>query len=380
MALNCALTARIIASGLFRDVFVQPASHDAGGALGAALFVSAHEDALPVRPERLENLYWGTDVGTSEQILPALQRWSRFLRWERIEDITTRAAQCLAGGAVIGWVQGRSEFGPRALGNRSILADPRHSQTRDLVNQMIKRREEFRPFAPSVLEELSSKYFKMPTSCSSLPFMLVLVQVLRDRQDVLGAVAHVDGTARIQTVRRESNPRYWELINKFGAITGVYALLNTSFNNSAEPIVDSVEDSLVAFLTTGLHHLVVGDFFVTRHTDSDDLILDSAFSIAPCAECGLSYKGAGRLIGWVKYRYESPLAQRDSTTIAASTFEVLSKVDGRTTLRRIIDRTGSWNDAGEVIKELRQLWWLRLVQLQPDPEPLWSIEQNASVG
>jgi len=249
VAHNCSLNGKILYSGLFDDIFVQPASHDAGGAIGAALYVTKSEmkDGSSVK---LDHVYWGTDVSESKIIVEELDRWNKFIDIKKSDNIVNDTAKLLAEGSVIGWVQGRSEFGPRALGNRSILADPRPPENKDIINKMVKKREAYRPFAPSVLEEHVEEYFVIPTSQKQFPFMNFVLKVKEEKQSILGAITHVDGTARIQTVSKASNPMYWNLINEFSKYTGVHILLNTSFNNNAEPIVDSVYDAIVCFLTT----------------------------------------------------------------------------------------------------------------------------------
>ena len=213
---------------------------------------------------QLQHVYLGTDIGDDTAVADQLRAWDAFISFEKSPDIARQAAHLMAEGAVIGWVQGRSEFGPRALGNRSILADPRPATNKDRINQMVKKREGYRPFAPSVLEEDVRLYFDIPEGIDKFPFMIFVVQVRPDMRQQLGAITHVDGTARVHTVSRETNSRYWEVINAFKEITGVGVLLNTSFNNNVEPIVDSVEDGVVSFLTTGLDYLVVGDYLAKK--------------------------------------------------------------------------------------------------------------------
>jgi carbamoyltransferase len=232
VAHNCTMNGKIARSGMFEEIFVQPAAHDAGCALGAALAVSVPDGAAP-RPRRLSSVYWGRDVGDDRAIRAELDRWSPWLTVERSADVARTAASLIAGGAVIGWVQGRSEFGPRALGHRSILADPRPAENKDRINRMVKKREAYRPFAPSVLEERAHEFFVLPQAASTLGFMVIVLEVREDRRELLGAITHVDGTARVQTVSRAASPRYWDVIHAFGELTGVPVLLNTSFNNNA---------------------------------------------------------------------------------------------------------------------------------------------------
>jgi carbamoyltransferase len=262
VAHNCTLNGKLLERGWFDRMFVQPAAHDAGNALGAALAVSIAAGAPPSR--RRLDLYLGTDTGDELEIERALARWSELLVFERDPAVIARAARRLADGAVIGWVSGRSEFGPRALGNRSILADPRPSENRAIVNRMVKKREGYRPFAPAVQVERAREFFVVPETAADLSFMNYVLLVQPAVREQLGAITHVDGTARVQTVCAEQNPRFYALLGAFAELTGVPILLNTSFNNDAEPIVDSVEDAIVCYLTTGLHDLVIGDYYVTK--------------------------------------------------------------------------------------------------------------------
>lgn len=263
VAHNCSANGKIRRSGLFDDVFVQPAAHDAGAALGAALWCDAQGDRGAERRSRLVSVGLGQDLGGNANIERELERWSSVVEWDRVEDGCAAGAAYLADGKVIGWVQGRSEFGPRALGSRSILADPRPAQNKERINAMVKKREAYRPFAPSVLEEEVHRYFDVPAG-TQLPFMIFVVPVLESRRAELGAVTHVDGTARVQTVSKVHQPQYWRLIHRFFERTGIPVVLNTSFNNHAEPIVDGLVDALTCFLTTGLDVLVAGDFVIRK--------------------------------------------------------------------------------------------------------------------
>lgn len=263
VAHNCTLNGKVLYANLFEQMFVQPAAHDAGNALGAAL-VTSREEGLLLKSKKLPHVYWGTNTNDDAWIQQRVALWQNFIKAERQENIASRTADLLAEGAVVGWVQGRSEFGPRALGNRSILADPRPAHYKQLINEMVKKREGYRPFAPSVLEERLQEYFDVPERYREFPFMIFVLRVREEKREILGAVTHVDGTARVQTVSRLANPQYYDLINEFDRRTGVPVLLNTSFNNHAEPIVDSVEDAIVCFLTTGIHYLVIGNYLITK--------------------------------------------------------------------------------------------------------------------
>lgn len=263
VAHNCSMNGKILYSGLFDEIFVQPAAHDAGGALGAAM-AAWYEKDPSATSRKLTHVYWGSALGTGREIEQAMERWSGFLTYEQVPDITKMTAKLLAEGAVIGWVQGRSEFGPRALGNRSILADPRPSENKLRINEMIKKREEYRPFAPAVLQERIADFFEVLPDQKEFPFMSFALRVRPSAQKLLGATTHVDGTARVQSVSRASSPRFWGVIREFEYLTGVPVLLNTSFNNNAEPIVDSVDEAIGCFLTTGIDYLMVDNYFIRK--------------------------------------------------------------------------------------------------------------------
>jgi carbamoyltransferase len=263
VALNSSLNGAIARAGLFQDVFVQPAAGDEGCSVGAALH-GYYRDAAQSRQRtgRWESVFLGPEYD-NEEILTALRGHAQNLSWLAQENIAAEVATRLAQGQVAGWFQGRMEFGPRALGNRSILADPRDPGMKERINAKVKRREPFRPFAPSVLEEEAEAYFAMDGLASS-PFMLFTVPVRDARRSTIPAVTHVDGTARIQTVSRATNPLFWELIAKFKALTGIPLVLNTSFNVRNEPIVCSPEDAIRCFLSTDIDCLAIGRFLVEK--------------------------------------------------------------------------------------------------------------------
>ncbi len=268
VAHNCSMNGGILRSGRFDDVYVQPAAHDAGNALGAGLWLMQHLGQRPACATlTLPHLYWGTDIGSDAQIGRQLAQWGPLLEVKPVPDAAEAGAELIAGGAVIAWAQGRSEFGPRALGNRSIVADPRPAEHRQIINAMVKKREGYRPFAPSVLQERVREFFELPPGTDRVPFMVIVLPVRAHVRELLGAVTHVDGTARVQSVSCADNPRYHALIAAFGRRTGVPVVLNTSFNNNAEPIVDSVDDAVTCLLTTGIHALVIGNWVVRKTED-----------------------------------------------------------------------------------------------------------------
>jgi carbamoyltransferase len=256
--LNCTANGRILASGSFDQIYVPPVPHDAGGAMGAAMLL--YTELTGRRPEPLMHAQLGPAFGESE-IRAALTGFGG-LTAEPLEEpaLLGRSAELLASGGVMAWFQGPMEYGPRALGNRSFLADARYDSVRDTLNEKIKKRELFRPFAPSVKAEKASEYFEIEQPS---PFMTIIVPVRADKRAVIPAVTHVDGTARPQTVDRSANPRYWGLLDRFDAVTGVPLLLNTSFNIQ-EPIVCTPTQALKTFSASGVDALALGDFWVTR--------------------------------------------------------------------------------------------------------------------
>jgi carbamoyltransferase len=251
----------------FRQVYVHAAAGDAGGAIGAAMSLW-YELTGAARSNSMYHAYWGPEF-SDEKIGQLLsnrrnklnQAGSTLASIQDEADLNTKTAETIAAGKVVGWFQGRMEWGPRALGNRSILADPRRHDMKEILNLKIKRRESFRPFAPSVLREAVGEWFETD---DDVPFMEKVFVIREERRDQIPAVVHVDGTGRLQTVTRDSNPRYYRLIEAFRQLTGVPMLLNTSFNEN-EPIVCRPEEALDCFLRTRMDVLVLGNWYLERN-------------------------------------------------------------------------------------------------------------------
>jgi carbamoyltransferase len=258
VALNCVTNDLVRQSGEFADVFIPSAPHDAGTAIGAAFAVHcAKQKTAPERGNATP--YLGPAFGRRE-ILAAVKTAGLAAR---ISKTSARdAAEMIAAGKIVAWFQGRMEFGPRALGNRSLLADPRRPDMRDILNQMVKHREDFRPFAPSVMAEHADEWFEIGAHTKSHEFMLFASAVKAGLRDRIPAVLHHDGTARLQLVRRESNPRFHELLSCFHQRTGVPMVVNTSFNDS-EPIVCTPADAIVTFRKSGIDALFMDDVYLT---------------------------------------------------------------------------------------------------------------------
>ena len=257
VALNSKANGKIVASGFVEKMFVQPAASDDGVALGAALAPYLDENGkLPNRPMR--HGYWGPSFD-DEAIESALRTYK--LRYTRLPDPASSAAELLSQGKILGWFQGRMEFGPRALGSRSILADPRDPEMNAKVNSAVKFREWWRPFAPSFKKEAAGEYLE---SATDSPFMILTAQVRPEKRSVIPSVTHVDGSARPQTVEKEINPLYWRLIDEFGKRTGVPVVMNTSFNLRGEAIVHTPTDAIRTFFSSGMDALVIGSFLVEK--------------------------------------------------------------------------------------------------------------------
>jgi carbamoyltransferase len=258
VALNCVLNARLRSQGPFKDVWVQPAAGDAGTALGAALWVDAQ--IKPSRGQRrstMEHVFWGPAYDDDE--IEGLLRRAK-VSYRRLENIPEETAALLERDLIIGWFQGAMEFGPRALGARSMLASPITASMQDRLND-IKDREDFRPVAPVVLEEEAHEWF---VDARVSPFMLFVFDVMPDKAARIPAVRHVDGTARVQTIRRSQHPFYYDLLKAFKRRTGVPVLVNTSFNVRSEPIVCTPRDAVSAFFASPLDALVIGSFLVQK--------------------------------------------------------------------------------------------------------------------
>ena len=258
VALNCTMNGKIQSETPFERVYIQPAAYDGGTSLGAALYVK-HQVLGAPRDFVMDHTYWGLDY-SREACRAALD--AKGLAYRELGDdaLAEAAADLIAQGNILGWYQGRFEWGPRALGNRSIVCDPRNASMKEHLNSRIKHREGFRPFAPSVLEERAGDWFEM---AGASPFMLMTCQVRHEQQSRVPAITHVDGTARQQTVSKATNPKYWGLIHAFEKKTGVPVVLNTSFNEN-EPVVNTPEEGVACFLRNDMDALVLGPFLVSK--------------------------------------------------------------------------------------------------------------------
>lgn len=284
VALNCVANGKLLRSGLFEDLWIQPASGDAGGALGAALagwHIWLDKQRTPSVPDQMQGALLGPEYSAQDIRRTARRYQARGQEYDDFSQLCSDVAELLAAGNVVGWFQGRMEYGPRALGNRSILGDPRQPDMQKKLNLKIKYREGFRPFAPSVLEECNSEFFELDRPS---PYMLLVAPVQPQRRCPLPdnyselplydrlyhlrsdvpSITHIDYSARIQSVNKDTNPRYWALIDKFRALTGYGVVVNTSFNVRGEPIVCTPDDAYRCFMGTEMDYLVMGDFLFAK--------------------------------------------------------------------------------------------------------------------
>jgi carbamoyltransferase len=261
VALNCVANGRLAREAGFENIWIQPAAGDDGIAIGCAYYGQLAVQKKP-RASVISHAYYGKEY-TEEDVREATGRTLVRLATHgtQSENICRDTAKVLADGKIVGWFQGRSEFGPRALGNRSIIADPRTAEMKDILNKRVKFRQAFRPFAPIVLAERENEIFE---GGHDSPYMLLAKPVRPEWRDKIPSIVHVDGTARVQTVRRETNEPLYRLLKEFEAITGVPVLLNTSFNVKGEPIVETPRNAVECFLTTGIDYLALHDMLMRK--------------------------------------------------------------------------------------------------------------------
>lgn len=259
VALNSVANGVIVRRKIFDSVYIYPAAGDDGICIGAALHSYYSCDNKRIYFKKNQSPYLGYS-SSDKEILKAIKKYK--LSYRKSKNICKDVAILLTKNKCVGWFQGRAEFGPRALGNRSIIVDPRKVKNKDLVNSKIKFREAFRPFAPSILQEYSEEYFE--TNGIESPYMILAFDVKKDKRTIIPAVTHVDGTARVQTVNKKQNLKYWSLINEFYGLTGVPVVLNTSFNRMGEPIVNKPKEAIDCFMGSGLDALALGDYLIVK--------------------------------------------------------------------------------------------------------------------
>jgi len=259
VVLNSVVNGKIVASKMFSDIYIYPASGDNGVAVGGAFhsYYLTEEDKIFYKENQCP--YLGYEASEKE-VIEALNEYN--LKFSKPKNIYQETARLIVDNKILGWFSGRAEFGPRALGNRSILADPRNPKSKDILNAKIKFRESFRPFAPTILEEFADDYFETYGALS--PYMLLVFDVKQNKKSKVPSIVHIDDTARVQTINKIQNSRYWNLINEFYKISGVPVVLNTSFNRAGEPIVNTPKQAIEVFLGSGLDGIVIGDYIILK--------------------------------------------------------------------------------------------------------------------
>lgn len=257
--LNCVANSKILEQSPFKEIYIQPAAGDSGGALGVAAYID-HSILKNPRHYVMRQAYLGTEYSPG-QIKSILLNKNIVFKEFTDEALSKFIAKEISQDKIVGWFQGKMEFGPRALGNRSILANPRNPAIKEILNSKVKQREPFRPYAPAVLEERAEEFFEL--SCAS-PFMLLAPLVRNEKKEIIPGVVHVDGTARVQTVSKNTNQKLWQLIKEFDNITGIPMIINTSFNLRGEPIVCAPDDAIDCFQRSKMDYLVLGNFVMQR--------------------------------------------------------------------------------------------------------------------
>jgi carbamoyltransferase len=350
VALNSTANGKLARSKLFRDIFIQPAASDAGTPLGAAL-LEHHRHVDHRRPIRFSP-YLGPEFSEAE-VEAACARFKE-ISVTRPADVLGEAVSRLCAQQIVGWFQGRMEYGPRALGNRSILADPHDPAIRDRVNRAVKHREAFRPFAPSVLAEHADACFAMDGVDAS-PFMLLTFLARPERRSEFEAAVHRDGTSRIQTVTAEQNPRFYQLLERFHAASGIPMLLNTSFNVNGEPIVCSPEEAIDSFLSTELDALILGERIIERRV----LSCDDLLAARPCLQSEVQLRSAVEPAQGAGPQWRNTFVARRHlrATLEPAETTVLLACDGRKTGRDLVALVGAKDEStgAEATRKLTNL-------------------------
>lgn len=356
VALNCKMGGELLYSDLFDEIFVFPAAGDNGLSTGAAF--ACH---LETQNSFVNNKITTTSLGeqfNAEDIQRELQKWEGFVDISRSDQIFEDTVDLLANGEVVGWFRGREEYGPRALGNRSIVADPRLVENKERINAIIKMREGFRPFAPAILEEHIDEYFETPSNGQKeFPFMTFILNAREKYRNVLNAVVHVDGSARVQTVSKKRG-NFWDLINAFYKRTGTPVLLNTSLNNNFEPIVHSPENLMGFLLTSNVDYVVIEDYIVHKK------VLNSETPVYANPElfAHMALSDADTNTGNY-FLYNTYLCER--TEISQTLWNVLKQ-------QRIVD----FSQRTPLLEEVINIWRKRLIQVRPQKTPASKTEEQ----
>jgi carbamoyltransferase len=373
MAENVATNACILYSGLFDDAFVHPAAYDSGCALGAALLAS-QDDGRPVPKTRVESVNWGSTIGGASEISAELMRWSGFIQLDRVENGASHAAKLISEGALIGWVEGHSDFGSRALGGRNALTDARVADNRTRLHKALGRHETYRPLALLIKEEDLREWCELPPGCDALPFQSFAVRVAPSKRNRIAAALRPDGRACLQTVSRRIRPGLWSLLDRLGKLTGSPAVLSASFNRSSEPAVETIEQAASCFIGSGLDYLVANEVVATKTHATRASWTSLHLSLPPYAQLV-------RIRGWPEHR---GCLMRDeiSTTCAPASRKQVSRVladllmglEKDTRLGDFLSRAGLNSDQEfRLMSEIIALSSIGLIVLRP---PLTAGEKH----
>lgn len=378
VGLNSALNGKILRSALVDDTRFHPAAHDAGLALGAAYAAVAKARGRPA-PSDIGPVSWGGRCPSGSELVTTLDAWGPLITHTGTGGGADELAVRLARSEVLGWVQGRSEFGPRALGHRSVLADPRSAAIRDRVNADVKGREGFRPLAPVVLEDEARAYFELPGAATDYGHMNVVVTVKPSARSLLEGVTHVDGTARIQLASRARSPELCALLEAFKRQTGLPILINTSLNRAGEPIVESVDDAIACLCNSALDALVVEGRLVERRRSVvfADAIKSLVIGLAPYKKLVRRFRRFAETPAPYRFAIESTATRYFDDVrvdLSGGVFDLLLAADGQSTIGALLRSCGVSDPAwSSCAVEVAQLWRQRAIMINPagQPPPEW---------
>ncbi|NTG05517.1 carbamoyltransferase C-terminal domain-containing protein [Rhizobium rhizogenes] len=361
MAENSTMSAALIYSGLFQEVFVHPAAYDAGCALGAALL--AAQDLTPLPDQRVQKVGWGTPIETGPEIESYLKHWHGFVDIRQPTDIAQAVADELANGHVVGWAQGRAEFGSHALGQRTALADPRSPELSTRLLNALHRSTAYRPFSLAIMEEHADELFDLPQGVDQFRFAAVAARARESARALIPAAIQVDGMVRLQCVAREALPEFWTLLRSFYEKTGVPALLTASLNTEVEPTADSLEDTVVTFVTSGLDAMAVGPMMVTRSVPSWEERLSLRAEIPPYVQVVRTRRG-GPISGAIRHELRTAFDPPRLQAISPALGEMLVSSDGVQSLAGAFEAFDHLTQL-ELTSEIEALWSQRFVRLIP---------------
>jgi carbamoyltransferase len=369
MAENSWTNSAVLYAGLFDDVFVHPAAYDSGCALGAALLASQN-GGRPAPRARLCDVSWGSDIGGPSAVSAELNRWSGFVEVEPSNDVAAVAAKLIAGGALVGWVQGRSHFGTHALGSRNVLADPRIAPNRERLHRALGRTETYRPLTVMIREDDLALWCDLPPGIATLAFQTFAVLIRPDRRAELEAALHPDGRARVQTISEATEPLLWRLIGELGQLTGCAAVLSASLNRSVEPTAESIDDAVACFVRSGLDYLIVGDRIARKVASSWDSLLTLRIALPPYVQLVRRKGWTERQRGTASDELRATFAGGPANPITQNLGDALADLDAEMPLRQLVAAAGLDPDGERrLVGEITELWSAGMVVLRPDQAP-----------